>query len=454
MNNFLYSTGGFIVALGILVTIHEFGHFWVARRLGIKVLKFSIGFGRAIWSRKSGPDQIEYAVGILPLGGYVKMLDSTEGEVTALESGRAFDHQPVWKRSLVVLAGPGANFLFAIAAYWLVFAMGTQGLRPVVGSVVPGSPAAIAGFQKGDEIVAINGHTNRSWSDQRLWLFDGILDEQPVFFTVRSPGRAERQLSIRPQHMAATLADGSVMSRGLGLLPYSPPVPAVVDKVLPDSPAARAGLLPGDRILKINTVAITDWFNVQQIIAKNPGRLMRLEIERRGQTVLIPLTPGRVDVSGRAIGRIGIQRKSTHIPPDMVVDLRLPVFQALHKSIETTWLMSSLTLRMMGLMIMRKVSPKTLSGPLTIAQYAGQTAQIGLQQFLLFLAVVSVSLGVLNLLPVPVLDGGHLLYYIAEVISGRPLPTQLIFWSQQVGIVLLLGLMSVAFYNDIMRLVQ
>ncbi len=454
MSNFLYSTGGFIVALGILVTVHEFGHFWVARRLGIKVLKFSIGFGRSIWTRKAGPDQIEYAVGILPLGGYVKMLDSTEGEVAPEERERAFDHQPIWKRTLVVLAGPGANFLFAIIAYWLVFAIGTQGLRPVVGRVIPGSPAAIAGFQKGDEIIAINGRRNRSWSDQRLWLFDDVIGEQPVLFTVRSSDRKERTLSVRANNIEDTLADGSVMSRGLGLLPYSPPVPALVDKVQQDSPAARAGLLPGDLIVKINTTVITNWFKLQQLIAGYPDQSIQVQVERQGQLFKLTLTPDSVEVAGRVIGRVGIQRKSVQIPADMMVNLRLPVFQALQKSFETTWLMSALTLRMMGLMIMQKVSPKTLSGPLTIAQYAGQTAQIGLQQFLLFLAVVSVSLGVLNLLPVPVLDGGHLLYYTAEAISGGPLPTQVIFWSQQLGIVLLLGLMSLAFYNDIVRLIQ
>jgi len=454
MSNFLYSAGGFIVALGILVTVHEFGHFWVARRLGVKVLKFSIGFGRTIWSRKSGPDEIEYAVGILPLGGYVKMLDSSEGDVSAAEQGRAFDHQPIWKRTLVVLAGPGANFLFAIVAYWLVFSIGTQGLRPVIGSVVPDSPAAIAGFQKGDEIVAINGRPNRSWSDQRLWLFERVLAEQPIVFTVRSPGLAEKELTIRPHNLSATLADGSVMSRGLGLLPYSPPVPAIVGKVIPGSPAERAGLLTGDRILKINTVKITEWQKLQRIVADHPGQPVHLEIGRQGQIIPATLTPERLEIDGKVIGRVGIQRKSVQIPSDMVVNLRLPVTQALQKSVETTWLMSALTLRMMGMMIMQEVSPKTLSGPLTIAQYAGQTAQIGVQQFLLFLAVVSVSLGVLNLLPVPVLDGGHLLYYTAELISGGPLPARVIFWSQQVGIALLLGLMSLAFYNDIVRLVQ
>jgi len=454
MTNFLYSTGGFIVALGILVTVHEFGHFWVARKLGIKVLKFSIGFGRTIWSRTTGPDQIEYAIGILPLGGYVKMLDSTEGDVTPQECGRAFDHQPIWKRTLVVLAGPGANFLFAVLAYWLVFIIGTQGLRPIVGAVEPGSPAAIAGFEKGDEIIAINGRPNRSWSDQRLWLFDGALDEQPIVFTVRSADQQQRQLSVRVNNIAATLADGSVMSRGLGLQPYRPPVPAEIDKVFPDSPGQRAGLLSGDRITKINTLKVDDWFAVQQTIAANPGVALTIEVSRQGQLLALQLTPDAVEVNGKTIGRVGIQRKAVRMPDDMMVNLSLPILPALKKSVQTTWLMSALTLRMMGLMILQKVSPKTLSGPLTIAQYAGQTAQIGLQQFLLFLAVVSVSLGVLNLLPVPVLDGGHLLYYMAEIITGGPLPNQVIYWGQQVGIVLLLGLMSLAFYNDIVRLVQ
>jgi len=454
MTEILYSAVGFIVALSILVTIHEFGHFWVARRLGVKVLRFSVGFGRPLWIRHGKQDNTEYAIAAIPLGGYVKMLDENEAEVPEAERHRAFNRQSLFKRSLIVVAGPAANFLFAILAYWVVTMVGVEGLRPVVGQVQPASIAAAAGFKAGDELESVDGRPIRSWNEQRMYLFNRALGQDPVRFMVRSldGGMHERVLDF--SQMPVSQVDAVFLERGAGLIGYLPPLEPVVGEVQPGSPAEQAGLVAGDRLLWLDRQAVQRWEQVVQYVQARPEQAIALRVERDGALLDLSVTPETVTTAAGPAGRIGVLVQAPDIPPDMLVHLDYGPLEGLWRGIENTWLTSALTLRMLGKMLTLEVSTENLSGPLTIAQYAGQSARIGVDRFLLFLALVSISLGIINLLPIPVLDGGHLLYHLAEAIRRGPLPREVMLWGQQIGILLLIGLMGLAFYNDIIRLIQ
>ncbi len=451
---FLYSVVGFVVALGILITVHEFGHYWVAKRLGVKVLRFSIGFGRPLWMRRGGADQTEYVVAALPLGGYVKMLDENEEAVAPAEQHRAFNRQALWKRTAIVLAGPGFNFLFAILAYWLVFVGGVEGVKPVVGKVAEASIAERAGFEVGDEIVAINGRPNRSWDENRLYLFNQAFQREPVAVQVRDSAGVTRQRVLDLRELSLRDIDAGLVERGIGLIGYIPEIPAVVGGIQPDSPADSVGLQVGDRILSVDDVPIADWGDLVDAVRDRPGQPIELVVERDGNRFSMRLILERVTAEEREYGRIGIQPSPVELPDAMRVQLEYGPFQALVRGVENTWVMSALTLNMLIKIVQLEVSAKNISGPLTIAQYAGQTVRIGLDRFLLFLAIVSISLGVLNLLPIPVLDGGHLLYYAIEAVTGGPVSKQVLLWGQQIGLVVLFALMSLAFYNDIVRLLQ
>jgi regulator of sigma E protease len=454
MLDLLYSAVGFVVALGILVTVHEFGHFWVARRLGVKVLRFSIGFGRAIWSRRAGPDQTEYVVAAIPLGGYVKMLGEDEGEVPEQDRDRAFNHKSVVARSLIACAGPGANFLFAILAYAAVFMVGVDGLKPVVGRVAPDSLAATSGFQAGDLLLGIDGRTVHSWGEYRMYLFSRALAGDSVRFEVRDPkgGTSERILDFGKVPLAGL--DAGFLEREVGLSGYRPQIPPIVGEVIAQSPAARAGLRPGDRIVAIDGQRVTSWEEVVAQVSKRPGEKARLGVLRDGTRLDVDVDIERKEIQGQVIGRVGIAVKPPEIPAQMRATVRYGPLMALWRGAEDTWTMSVITIKMLVKMLQLEVSAKNISGPLTIAQYAGHTAQAGPESFIMFLAVVSISLGVLNLLPIPVLDGGHLLYNLAEAVYGGPLPKQVMLWGQQIGILLLVGLMGLAFYNDLARLLQ
>ncbi len=453
MGDLIYSVGGFLVALGILVTFHEYGHFWVARRLGVKVLRFSVGFGRPLWRRRAR-DGVEYVVAALPLGGYVKMLDETEGEVPPAERHRAFNRQPLYKRSLIVAAGPAANFLFAVLAYWVVFLVGVEGVKPVVGHVVAGSLAEAAGFRRGDLLVAVDGRPVRSWSEPRMELFERALNQEAVPFTVRTAdGRLETRV-LDFSRLPAREIDSAFLERAVGLIGYLPEFPPVAGAVQPGSPAAAAGLAPGDRILAVDGRPVASWQEVVEAVRAAPGRALVLQVQRGGETRELTVVPEAVAADGGAIGRIGVQVAPVPVPPEMRVRLTYGPLEALGRALHSTWLMSALTVRMLYKMLLLEVSVKNISGPLTIAQYAGHSAQLGLDRFLLFLALVSVSLGVLNLLPIPVLDGGHLLYHAVEAVRGAPLSQEVMLWGQQIGILLLIGLMGLAFYNDLLRLLQ
>jgi len=454
MNDFLFSIAGFILAIGLLVAVHEFGHFWVARRLGIKVLRFSIGFGRALWSR-TARDGTEYVIAALPLGGYVKMLDENEDEnVPEEEVHRAFNRQALWKRTLVVLAGPAFNFLFALVAYWFVFMAGVDGIRPVVGAVTEGSLAERGGFQVGDEILTIDGKTTRSWNEHRLYLFNQALARNQVPVQVRAADGDTEMRRLYLDEVPLSELDAGLLERGVGLYGYVPEVPAEVGSVQDGSPAARAGLRTGDRIVSVDGEPIADWRELVETVRPLAGQAATMTLERGGQRREVELQPEAVEVQGQIIGRIGITPQPITIPDDYRVHISYGPVDAVARSASSVWVMSVLTLKMLAKIITLEVSAKNISGPLTIAQFAGDTVQIGWDRFFMFLAIVSISLGVLNLLPIPVLDGGHLLYYAAEAVTGGPPSKQVMIWGQQVGLVMLFALMSLAFYNDIVRLLQ
>ncbi len=454
MTAFFYSAAAFLVAIGVLVIVHEFGHYWVARRLGVKVLRFSVGFGKPLWSRRFGADQTELVVAALPLGGYVKMLDENEGEVPPAELNRAFNRQPLLKRGAVVLAGPAFNFLFAVVVYWVLFSVGIAGIKPIVGRVVAGSIAQKGGFRVGDDILSIDGRPTLSWNQQRLFLFEKALDRSRVRFKVRDPkGRIRTRILDLSSISAAQISSG-MLETVTGLYGYVPKVTPVVGTVIAGSPAAKAGLRPGDRLVSIDGQPLSSWDDVVSTIRASAGRRIHLAVERGGRAITVSLIPEAIVSDGQRIGRIGVSVRPPRIPPDMQVRVRLNPLSALRQSVEDTWLMSAITVRMLAKMVELKVSTHSISGPITIARYAGYTARMGPGRFLMFLAVISVSLGVLNLLPVPILDGGHVLVYLIEAIKGGPLPERALYWGQQLGVLLLAALMLLAFYNDFVRLLQ
>jgi regulator of sigma E protease len=453
VTDILFQAAAFIVAIGVLIVVHEFGHFWVARRVGVKVLRFSIGFGKALWTRRVGPDSMELVVAALPLGGYVKMLDEREGEVPANELHRAFNRQAIWKRMAVVVAGPLFNLAFAVLAYTGVYLVGVEGIKPVVGAVAPHSIAQRAGFRKGDEIVAIDDMPVRSWDQRRLYLFQRALDRAQVRVDVRDPEGMLRERTLDLSGIPVSQVSAGLLERGIGLIGYVPrPLPVI--GVLEEGPAMRAGVQVGDRITAVDGRAISSWDELADAINRSAGRQVRLTLERNGERKDIEVTPAAEEVDGKTVGRIRIRPEFAPLPDDLRVRVRLGPLEAFGEGARNTWSMSWLTLEMFYRMLRLEVSTKNISGPITIAQYAGYSARVGPEQFVLFLAVISISLGVLNLLPIPVLDGGHLLYFVVEAIKGKPLSERSMVIGQQLGIAILVGLMSLAFYNDITRLLH
>jgi regulator of sigma E protease len=452
MIDFLYTLIAFVVAISVLVVVHEFGHYWVARRMGVKVLRFSLGFGKPLWLRRFGPDQTEWVLAAIPLGGYVKMLDEHEGKVDKKDLDRAFNRQSTSKRVAIVVAGPLFNFLFAILAYSILFMAGTEGIRPVVGKVAENSLAQKAGFRPGDAFIAIDGYKVQSWDQRRLYLYEKALDQSVVIFTVRDQDGLTHKRTLDLSSLSAADVGAGLLERQIGLYPSLPELEPVIGSLDERGVAAQAGLKVGDRIVAIDGHTVKNWQDVVKTVSAKPDSSLRLRVVRNNVIQEFSVKPQVIESAGQRIGRIGIGVRVPELPAGMRVMVRHSPLSALAEGFETTWRMSSLTLKMLVKMLKLEVSTKTISGPLTIAQYAGASAQVGLDRFVMFLAVVSISLGVLNLLPIPVLDGGHLLIYLIEGIQGKPLSETALHWGQQIGIALLISLMVLAFYNDIMRI--
>ncbi|MDD2769686.1 MAG: RIP metalloprotease RseP [Methylococcus sp.] len=441
----------FLVALALLIAVHEFGHFWVARKLGVKVLRFSLGFGPALLSWRKKPDSTEFTLAAIPLGGYVRMVDEREGPVDPADLPHAFNRQRLPIRFAVVAAGPIFNFLLAILLYWLVFMVGETGMRPVLGPVETGTFAAEAGFEAEDEILAVDGSLTPTWSLAIGRIFERIMDKEAVGVEVKTGdgGRAVRVLRIPSQ----LLNSPEILNNRLGLQPWEPELPPVVDRTEPGSPAEKAGLQSGDLLLSADGAALRSWRQWVDIVRAHPGQSVALVIERDGVHQPVDIRPDAVDSPEGRVGRIGAAARIPDSVRDaMQVEYRLGLLPALGAAVERTGDYAWLSLKMIGRMLIGKATVENLSGPISIAQYAGQSAALGAMHFIKFLALISVSLGVLNLLPVPVLDGGHLAFYAIEAVKGSPLSDKAQIRAQQVGLFILMALMGLAFLLDIQRL--
>jgi regulator of sigma E protease len=445
----------FLVAILVLVTVHEYGHFWVARQLGVKVLRFSIGFGKPLYSWRRPGDDTEYVIAALPLGGYVKMLDEREAEdeIAPADKPFAFNNQPLWKRSLVVAAGPVANFLLAILLYWGLLMAGETGVRPEVGSVEPDSIAAEAGFAPGDVIDTVDGRPVATWGNFWFALLSASLggDDVRVSTTTADGDTIVRRL---PARALSPLDPGQGFLSQVGLRSRTPSIPPVIAEVVPGQPAAAAGVQPGDRILSVDGEAIPHWSAFVELIQSHPQEAVVLRVERAGAEQSLTLTPVAATTDdGTVIGRIGA---GPQVPEDLFDEVEVLVrhgpVAALLEAVRRVGDLSAVTLRIAGRMLVGTASVENLSSPIGIADAAGKTARFGVEPYLEFLALLSVSLGLLNLLPIPVLDGGHLLYFAIEAVLGRPLSEEVQAHGQRLGLLLILCLMTLAFYVDIARL--
>ncbi|MDP2178576.1 RIP metalloprotease RseP [Methylicorpusculum sp.] len=445
----------FILAIGILVSFHEFGHFWVARKAGVKVLRFSVGFGKVLWSYKQTPDSTEYVISAIPLGGYVKMVDEREGEVASADLPFAFNRQSILARSAIVAAGPVFNFILAIALFWFVLMMGETGLRPVVGQIMPETLAAQAGFVEEDEIVAVNGETVKTWSEVMEMIFSSAAQPATDGLSIEVKSTEDERQTKVLQIPEELQKNPEQLYKKLGLVPWMPPIKAVFGKVLEGKPAEKAGLKSGDVLLKADEVSIENWMQWVDYVKERPDTPIEMTLEREGVELKLSITPEKVEENGAAVGKIGA---AALIPEDLIASLQvthsLSPWPAMQTAVSRTVFFSKVTLKMMGHMLIGNASVKNLSGPISIAQFAGISAERGLVEFLSFLAKISISLAVLNLLPIPVLDGGHLLFFAIEAVKGSPVSEKVQLVFQQAGILLLLSLMALAMFLDLERLFQ
>ena len=443
----------FLVAIGILVAVHEFGHYWVAKKLGFKVLRFSIGFGKPLLMRVGRDvDRTEYCVAAIPLGGYVKLLDEREGEVLPAELHRSFTRRPVWHRIAVLLAGPAMNLLFASVLYAVLAMVGSQVVKPVVGQVRVGSPAAVAGLQRGDAIVRVGDRNVDDVEDLQIALIRRFSGDGEVPLTLRRAG-GEKSVVLRVTEDRVAMTEPGRLMPGLGFELATWSAKTMIQDAPPDSAGGRAGLRPGDRVLSVDGQPVVNMMDFQSMVSSAPDRDISIEVERGGSRMRIVAAVARVTEQGRAVGRLGVMlSEGTRVwPAGLLAMHRSGPVDAMILGAQKTWDMSSLTVQMLWRIVTGQVSAKNISGPISIAEFAGISAYLGLTAFISFLAIISVSLGVLNLMPVPLLDGGQIVYQLVEAVKGSPLSERAQNFGQQVGIALLVVLMSLAFYNDISR---
>ena len=449
----------FIITIGLLVTIHEYGHFQVARWCNVKVLRFSIGFGKPLWQKTFGKDNTEFVLAAIPLGGFVKMLDEREQQAeenpvpqSEADLKRAFNRQSVWKRIAIVLAGPVANLLLAIILYWGLFMLGVTGMRPIIGVVADNSLAAQASLKSGEIIQKIAGKPVSTWQEARWLILEESLENKTVEIEAINNNNELMQHTLSFEGVNND-AEIDILKK-IGLDVFKPNIPAVIGEILTDSAAEKAGFMPNDKILQIDNVVTDDWEQVVNIIKLSPNKKLQFEIKRGQEIVQIAATPEAIKENKQTIGRMGAGVKlDKHELSKLLITLNYSPFLSLQKAIAKTWDTSIFSLKMLGKMLTGQVSLKGISGPVTIATFAGESANLGLKTFLSFLALVSISIGVLNLLPIPVLDGGHLMYYTIEILKGSPVSEKTMLVGQKIGFVLLGLLMTIAIFNDFNRLI-
>ncbi|EOI1396749.1 sigma E protease regulator RseP [Citrobacter freundii] len=450
MLSILWNLAAFIVALGVLITVHEFGHFWVARRCGVRVERFSIGFGKALW-RRTDKLGTEYVIALIPLGGYVKMLDERAEPVAPELRHYAFNNKTVGQRAAIIAAGPIANFLFAIFAYWLVFIIGVPGVRPVVGEITPNSIAAQAQIQPGTELKAVDGIETPDWDAVRLQLVAKIGDEHTTL-SVAQFGSNQRQDKTLDLRQWAFEPDKEDPVSSLGIRPRGPQIEPVLSEVQVNSAASKAGLQAGDRIVKVNGQPLMQWMTFVTLVRDNPDKPLALDIERQGSSLSFTLTPDSKQVNGKAEGFAGVVPKVIPLPDEYKTVRQYGPFSAVLEASDKTWQLMKLTVSMLGKLITGDVKLNNLSGPISIAQGAGMSAEFGIIYYLMFLALISVNLGIINLFPLPVLDGGHLLFLAIEKLKGGPVSERVQDFSYRIGSILLVLLMGLALFNDFSRL--
>ena len=453
MFDFIWNAASFVIALGILVTVHEYGHFWVARKNGVKVERFSVGFGKAIW-RKTATDGTEYVVAMIPLGGYVKMLDERVDDVAIQDKDKTFNSKSVYQRIAIIAAGPFANFAFAIVAFYLMFLIGVPSIKPIVGDITPNSIAANAQVPEQVEIIEVAGKVTVDWQDVNLALIGEIGSETILIKTKTNRNQNISSYKLSTQNWKFSPEKTSALT-SLGIIPFRPAVHNELAAIAKESPAEESGLKVKDKLIAIEGEPIKDgWVDFANKIKMYPDIAVDITIERNGEVQVINVTTKAIERNGKLIGYLGVSPKSDSWPDEYRIDISYGIFSAVGESIHRTWNLVTLSFDMIGKLITGDVSVKNLSGPIAIAQGAGDSAGYGFVYFLGFLALISINLGIINLLPLPVLDGGHLLYYLIELLSGKPVPENIQQAGFKFGALALLVLMSIALFNDFSRILN
>ena len=449
MFDFLWNLASFVVALGILVTVHEYGHFWVARKNGVKVERFSVGFGRAIW-RKTAKDGTEYVLAMIPLGGYVKLLDERVDDVQPEDKDKTFNSKNVYQRIAIVAAGPLANFIFALFAFYLMFLIGVPGVKPVIGDIAPSSIAGKAKLSNNSEIVSVAGNVTRDWQEVNLALIGEIGNDKITMKTKQADSQYISSFILDTRNWQFSPDKTSALT-SLGITPFRPNVHNELSAVAEDSPAALAGLLVGDTLISVANVKTSDWQSFAKEIKQFPAEEVLITVKRNGELLTLVVTPKSVEQAGKVVGYIGVAPKVDAWHESLLIELRYGPIEAIKESAQRTWNLTTVTFSMIGKLITGDVSVKNLSGPIGIAQGAGSSASHGFVYFLGFLALISINLGIINLLPLPVLDGGHLLYYVIELFTGKEVPEKIQEAGFKFGALALLMLMAIGLFNDFSR---